>query len=186
MNEILVLSNPRHKRKKSGKHRTHGRRHSYRRNPVMGFNLSNAIGQVKDGALGAVGGLVNDAAYGYAKGYLPAALQDGYGRIGAKLGLAVVVGILANKLMPGKGRAIAVGAATVVLHEAGKALINQNAPAIPLGAYEDNALLGYDSAQLLQPGSSSGAMAGGVGVYMRTGSYMPSAALNGVGDMLPP
>jgi len=183
VNEILVLSNPRHKRKKSGKHH----RRSYRRNPVMGFNVSNAIGQVKDGALGAVGGLLNDAAYGYAKGYLPAALQDGYGRIGAKLGLAVIVGILANKFMPGKGRAIAVGAATVVLHEAGKALINQNAPAIPLGAYEDNALLGYDSAQLLQPGSSSGAMAGGVGAYMRTGAYMPSAALNGLGgDMLPP
>ena len=187
MNEILVLSNPRHKRKHSGKRRSHARRHSYRRNPVMGLSLKSGIDQVKDGALGAVGGLANDAAYGYLKGYLPAALQDGYGRIGAKLGLAVIVGVLANKLMPGKGRAIAVGAATVVLHEAGKALINAQAPSIPLGAYEDNALLGYDSASILQPGSSSGAMAGGVGAYMRTGAYMPSAALNGVGgDMLPP
>lgn len=186
MNEILVLSNPRGRRKhKSKGHRRHSGRSRTRRNPIMGFSFKSGLDQVKDGALGAVGGLLNDAAYGYAKGYLPAALQDGYGRIGAKLGLAVIVGILANKLMPGKGRAIAVGAATVVLHEAGKALINQQAPSIPLGAYEDNALLGYDSASILQPGSSSGAMAG-VGAYMRTGAYMPSAALNGVGDMLPP
>jgi hypothetical protein len=185
MNEILVLSNPRSRHKKKGHRRASGHRRHTRRNPIMGFSLKSGIDQVKDGALGAVGGLLNDAAYGYAKGYLPASLQDGYGRIGAKLGLAVLVGILANKLMPGKGRAIAVGAATVVLHEAGKALINQQAPSIPLGAYEDNALLGYDSASILQPGSSSGAMAG-VGSYMRTGAYMPSAALNGVGDMLPP
>ena len=186
MNEILVLSNPRGRRKhKSKGHRRHSARSRTRRNPIMGFSFKSGIDQVKDGALGALGGLANDAAYGYVKGYLPAALQDGYGRIGAKLGLAVVVGLLANKLMPGKGRAIAVGAATVVLHEAGKALINQQAPSIPLGAYEDDALLGYDSASILQPGSSSGAMAG-VGAYMRTGAYMPSAALNGVGDMLPP
>lgn len=172
MSEVLVLSNPRGRRKH---HKGHRRA---RRNPIMGLSASSAIDQVKDGALGAVGGLLNDAVYGYGKGYLPVALQDGYGRIGAKLGLAVVVGLLANKFMPGKGRAIAVGAATVVLHEAGKALINQQAPSIPLGAYEDNGLLGWDSAQPVS----------GTGAYMPTGAYMrqpAGASLNG-GDFLAP
>lgn len=169
MNEVLVLSNPRRRKHHKG-HRRH-----YKRNP-MGLNFGNALGQVKDGALGAVGGLANDLAYGYVKGYLPAPLQDGYGRIGAKLGLAVLVGLAANKLMPGKGRAIAVGAATVVLHEAGKALLNANAPSLPLGAYEDSAALGYEgSAQT-------------VGAYMRTGAYMPASAGGSAmnGDMLSP
>jgi len=172
MSEVLVLSNPRHRKG----HRGH-RRH-FRRNPI-GLNFGNVLGQVKDGALGAVGGLLNDVAYGYSKGMLPAALQDGYGRIGAKLGFAVLVGILANKVMPGKGRAIAVGAATVTLHELGKTLLNANAPALPLGAYEDNALLGWQSGSMV-PGTQTGA-------YMPTGAYM-NRSLNGVAsdDMLPP
>lgn len=175
VNEILVLSNP-HKRGHRKHYKKSHRRHSYRRNPVMGISMHGVMSTVQDGALGAAGGLLNDAAYGYLKGMLPAPLQDGYGRIGAKLGLAVVVGMVANMAFKGKGRAIAVGAATVVLHELGKTLLNQNVPAIPLGAYEDNALLGVDSsASILQNGTGS---------YMRTGSYMnQGASLNG--DMLP-
>ena len=178
MSEVLVLSNPRHRRRHHKGHRR-ARRH----NPIMGLSLKSGIDQVKDGALGAVGGLINDAAYGYIKGYVPAVLQDGYGRIGAKLALAVLVGVAANKLMPGKGRAIAVGAATVVLHEAGKALINAQAPSIPLGAYEDNGLLGFEQGSAMTVTGS-----GQVGAYMRQpmGAYMPqSSAMNGDTDFLP-
>lgn len=173
INEILVLSNPRHR--KHAHRRSHKRaRHSYRRNPIMGISTSGVVSTLKDGALGAVGGILNDAAYGYVKGMLPATLQDGYGRIGAKLGMAVLVGVLSNMVLKGRGKAIAVGAATVTLHELAKTLINTNVPSIPLGAYEDAALLGYDSAQVLQSSRT--------GAYMPQGAYMPAA---GLGDMLP-
>lgn len=174
VNEILVLSNPRHKKHAHRRHHKRSR-HSYRRNPIMGISGSSVVTTLKDGALGAVGGVLNDAAYGYLKGMLPAPLQDGYGRIGAKLGLAVLVGVLSNMVMRGKGKAIAVGAATVTLHELAKTLINQNFQAIPLGAYEDAALLGYDSSAQILRGN-------GTGAYMPQGAYMPAS---GLGDMLP-
>lgn len=176
VNEILVLSNPRHKRHAHRRHHKSSRR-SYRRNPIMGVSATSAISTLKDGALGAAGGLLNDAAYGYLKGYLPTPLQDGYGRIGAKLGMAVLLGVASNMVMRGKGKAIAVGAATVTLHELGKTLINQQLPSVPLGAYEDNALLGYDSAQILR--------SNGTGAYMPQGAYMPASGLGG-GDFLQP
>ena len=164
MNEVLVLSNPRGRKKKF--HR--------RRNPIGGSLMNSAIDTVKNGALGAVGGLANDVVYGYAKGFLPAPLQAGYGRTGVKLATAVLLGIATDKVFRGRGKAVAVGAATVTLHEALRDLANQAAPNIPVGAYEDAASLGYDgSAQR-------------VGSYMQQGAYMRAPAAQSMGDLLPP
>ena len=164
--EILVLSNPR----RHGGRRKHAARR--RRNP-SGFGgglVGSAISIVKAGAIGAAGALANDVAYGFGKKFLPDALQSGWGRTGTKLASAVVLGMALNKLFPGKGRELAAGAATVTLHEAFSGLANQMAPALPLGAYEDN-LLGFDEGDR-------------VGAYMqsaqRVGAYMPAA---GVGDI---
>lgn len=164
VNEIVVLSNP-HRRKR---HRTHVRR---RRNPSGGLgSIFSGIGpMLKSGAVGAAGALANDIAFGFVKPYLPAVLTSSYGRVGAKLGLAAAVAWTLNKVMPGKGRDFAAGAATVVLHELGTSLLNQAAPSLPLGAYEDN-LLGFDSAP-------------SVGAYMGTGAYMPAGQK--MGDLLP-
>lgn len=161
VNEIVVLSNPR------GRRKHHVRR---RRNPSMGGIFGGIVPMVKAGAVGAAGALANDVAFGFAKNWLPAALQTGYGRAGAKLGFAAAVAWALNKVMPGKGREFAAGAATVIFHELGTSLLNQAAPSLPLGAYEDN-LLGYDSAPT-------------VGAYMGQGAYMEKSAA--VGDLLAP
>lgn len=165
VSEIVVLSNP-HKRRKH-----HVKR---RRNPsfLSGGLVANFVKMLKVAAVGAGGALANDVAFGYVKGYLPAPLTTGYGRAAAKLVSAGLVGFLAGKVLKGKGTEIAAGAATVVLHEQLTALANQFAPALPLGAYEDNSLLGYDSAPA-------------VGAYMGAGAYMNQPAKAGVGDLLP-
>lgn len=170
VNEIVVLSNPRHR----GHHRrkTHYRR---RRNPSLSGIFGGVVPMLKEGALGAAGALANDVAFGFGKKYLPDALQAGYGRTGAKLGFAVLLGMLLNKVFPGKGRSLAAGAATVTIHEAFVQLANQQLPSLPLGAYEDN-LLGYDSA-----------MPVGTGAYMPgVGAYMPQGARASMGDLLDP
>lgn len=166
VSEIVVLSNPRGRRRK----RSRGYHVRRRRNPIGGAFLGNCMTTLKEGAIGAGGALANDAVFGFAKKFLPDALTTGYGRTGVKLGLACVTGFLANMIFRGSGRAVAAGAATVVLHEVGTQLINQAAPMIPLGAYEDVNLLGMDSAET-------------VGAYMGAGAYMQKQGA--VGDLLP-
>lgn len=166
--EIVVLSNPRGRRRHRGHHRVR------RRNPSMGGIFGSVIPLLKEGAIGAGGALLNDVAYGFGKKFLPDALQSGWGRTGTKLGFAVLLGLVAGKVFPGQGRALAAGAATVTLHEAATSLMNQMAPSVPLGAYEDN-LLGYDD-----PAQQMGA-------YMRSGSQVGAYMSKGsnVGDLLP-
>lgn len=174
VSEIVVLSNP---------HRRHRRKHHVRRrrNPSISGIFSGVVPMLKEGALGAVGGIANDVAFGFAKKFLPDALQSGWGRTGAKLGFAALVGFIAGKVLPGKGRALAVGAATVTLHEAATSLMNSQLPSIPLGAYEDS-LLGYDSASIVGP-SMGAYMRNGVGAYM---ARPPQARNEGTGDLLAP
>lgn len=175
MNEILLVSgNPSHRRRKhkarrrrgARAHRRHHRsarshRKSYRvrrvrarRNPVA-LSVGGVLGNVKAGAIGAVGGIANDIAFGYIKGYLPAMAQSGIGASVAKLLSAVGVGWLGDKAMRGKGRDFAVGAATVVLHELGKSQLASMVPSLPLGEYMfDNpsnpSLLGYNPGQIVE------------------------------------
>lgn len=182
MNELVILSNPRRRRKHKAKHRRRhqARRRSHsrgrrrvsvraRRNPIFsGGIFASAMRTIKEGALGAVGALASDALYGYTKGFLPVQLQAGYGRTGVKLAYAVLLGIAAGKMKSGLATPVAVGAATVTLHEMLAGLANSLAPSVPLGAYEDTAMLGYDSAQPLSaymPGSQ-------VGAYMKTPGAM--------------
>lgn len=164
MSEILLVNPSRRRRKKHKARRRRGarahrsyrrRRHTARRrsfrvrrvrarrNPIS-LSVGGVLGNVKAGAVGAVGGLANDVLFGYAKPYLPAMLQTGYGALAAKLLSALAVGFIGNKVARGKGGAFAAGAATVVLHEAGKAQLAQMVPALPLGEYISPSLLGYD------------------------------------------
>jgi hypothetical protein len=168
VSEIVVLSNPRHR---GHKRRRHHVRH--RRNPSGGSMFSTLKNMLVEGAVGAAGAVANDVAFGYAKKFLPESLQSGIARTGVKLGFAALTGMLVGKIFAGKGKAVAVGAATVTIHEFLAAQVNANLPSVPMGAYEDN-LLGYDSAETM-------------GAYMRPGSqvgaYMQRGA--GVGDLLP-
>jgi hypothetical protein len=118
-------------------------RRRYRHNPSFGGGLSGVtrsfMPTLKAGALGAVGALANDLAYGYTKGYLPAVLTTGNVAIATRAVYAVLSAmLLGSTVFKGKGRDLGVGAMTVVLHDAGKAVLVGMLPAAPLngmGAY---------------------------------------------------
>ena len=139
-----VAAAPRRRRRSYSVARRISRR---RRNPSVRGVLSQVMPTAKSGLIGAAGGLVNDVAFGYVKTYLPAQLQTGLGRSAAKGLLAVLVGIAVNMVLRGKGRDMAVGAMTVVMHEAAKAQLSTMMPSLPLGEYD----LGYvDAASVVQ------------------------------------
>jgi hypothetical protein len=159
---ITVRANPRRRRH----HAVHHRR--YRRNPSLriGGAFRRVIPTIQAGAIGAVGGLLNDVVYGFAKPRLPAALQAGWGRTGTKAVLAVFVGILGQFVLRGRGNQLAVGAATVVIHEALKEQLATLAPQLPLGDLVDGRELGYadPAAQIVDQS--------GQGAYLDQGAYM--------------
>lgn len=123
------------------------RRHRYRRhrNPmsVGGIKLS-IMPTVKSGFTGALGALGLDVLWGFAAGNatIGAYVSNQYVGFAAKLLGAVLVGAVGGKVMRGKGRELAVGAATVAEHDFLKSLLQTMAPTIfgaggsvPLGAY---------------------------------------------------
>lgn len=99
---------------------------------------------VKDGFTGALGALGLDVLWGFAAGNatIGAYVSNQYVGFAAKLLGAVLVGAVGGKVMRGKGRELAVGAATVAEHDFLKSLLQSMAPTIfgaggsvPLGAY---------------------------------------------------
>lgn len=95
---------------------------------------------LKAGFTGALGALGLDLLWGYGKTYLPASIAgSAIAQYAAKLAGAILVGVAANKLplpfISGKGREMAVGAATVVLHDALKAQLQASFPTLQLGEY---------------------------------------------------
>lgn len=195
MNEILLV-NPR-KRRKGGKRRAKSRRRGhvrlkrhvsrrrrvhrvkarrYKRNPSGGSLSLRSVGSsflpiVKSGALGAVGALANDALIGQVSklSFLPAALQSGYGRHALKVASAVAVGAVGNMVARGKGRDLAVGAATVAMHDLLKDVIVTNLPSVGayLGDYED--VSGYNPAALVDDSAGMGEYIASPGM----GEYVP-------------
>lgn len=123
------------------------RRHRYRRhrNPMSVGGIKSAImPTVKEGFTGALGALGLDVLWGFAAGNatIGAYVSNQYVGFAAKLLGAVLVGAVGGKVMRGKGRELAVGAATVAEHDFLKSLLQSMAPSIfgaggsvPLGAY---------------------------------------------------
>lgn len=188
MNEILLV-NPRkrHKRRHKSRRRGHVRlkRHAsrrravrrvkarrYKRNPSGGgFSLksvgSQVVPVVKSGALGAVGALANDALVGQISklSFLPDALKSGYGKHGLKIASAIVVGVGGNMIAKGKGRDLAVGAATVAIHGLLRDVAVANFPTVAayLGDYDD---VGAMNPAALVDDSGVGEYIPGVGEYI--------------------
>lgn len=197
MNEILLV-NPR-RRRKGGKRRSKSRRRGhvrlkrhasrrrrvhrvkarrYKRNPsalsVRGLTGS-FLPVVKSGALGAVGALANGALVAQVAGlsFVPDALKTGYGRKALELGSAVLVGSLGNMVLKGKGRDLAVGAATVAMHGLLKDVISTNLPSVApyLGDVD-----GYNPAQIVDQSGMGAYVPGLVGDYETddgVGAYVP-------------
>lgn len=199
MNEILLV-NPRRRRRKGGKRRKGrarlkrhvSRRRSvrrvkarrYKRNPT-GLSVRGITGSivptVKAGAMGAVGALANDALFGQLGRFLPAMLTSGYGRHAAKIGSAVLVGTVGNFVLRGKGRDLAVGAATVAIHGLLKEVVATNLPAVApyLGDYED--VSGYNPGMLVDESAQVGAYV--PGMVGDVGEYVPGFVGGGDDDM---
>jgi hypothetical protein len=137
----VVHANPRRRRSRRSITRSFRRR---RRNPSLRGGLSSVSNSVmptlKAGFTGALGALGLDLLWGYGKTYLPASIAgSAIAQYAAKLAGAILVGVAANKLplpfIRGKGRDMAVGAATVVLHDALKAQLQASFPTLQLGEY---------------------------------------------------
>jgi hypothetical protein len=119
----------------------------YRRrkeNPSFRGITGSVMGGVKAGFIGALGALGLDVLYGFAKPKLPAALTSGPADYLTKALAAVLVGMVGNKVMRGRGAALTTGAMTVVIHDALKAQIAANFPGVPLGEYiASSPIVGY-------------------------------------------
>lgn len=91
---------------------------------------------LKAGGIGAVGALGLDILMGYANPYLPASIAgSAIAQYAVKLAGALAVGMVGGKVLRGRGRDLAVGATTVVLHDALKAQVQTSFPSIALGEY---------------------------------------------------
>jgi uncharacterized protein YcfJ len=146
-----------------------------RRNPSFRGVTGQIVPTMKSGFVGALGGLGLDVLTGFALPRLPAAAQSGYGKTAVKVLGAVLVGMLGNMVARGRGRDLATGAMTIVIHEALKDQVASSFPAIPLGEYFSAApAVGYDGS-IAQPLNT------GIGEYfspLAGDSYGEDDALN--------
>ena len=133
------MANPR-KRRAIGY--TVGRRRIRRRrlNPSLrrGFGSipQTSIALLKSGGVGALGALGLDVAYGQLQRVLPATIATSpLAQYVVKLLAAIGVGWLGDKVLRGRGKDLAVGGVTVVLHDAFKAQLQASFPALQLGEY---------------------------------------------------
>jgi len=130
---VAVRSNPRRRRARRSLTKLFRRRRS---NPSVRASLGSAVPMIKAGAVGAAGAIGLDLLWGYGKRYLPASIAGSpLAQYGVKLLGALAVGIVGNKVLRGRGRDMAVGATTVVLHDAFKAQLQASFPTLQLGEY---------------------------------------------------
>lgn len=131
---VAVLSNPRRRRRRSLTRSFHRRRR--RSNPSLRGLTSGTVPMLKAGAVGAAGAIGLDLLWGYGKSMLPASIAgSAIAQYAAKLIGAILVGMIGNQVMRGRGRELAVGATTVVLHDAFKAQLQTTFPTLQLGEY---------------------------------------------------
>lgn len=108
----------------------------YYPNPSLRGFTSEIVRTGQVAAFGAVGALGLDVLYGKTAQYLPAALTGNeYGALATKAVGAVLLGMIGNKVLPGRGSQLATGAMTVIFHEAAKKALATNFPALGLSEY---------------------------------------------------
>jgi hypothetical protein len=174
MAEMLLVANPHRRRRRkharrSNPHRSHRRRHRRgnpfrrmhrrrRHNPSLRSITSSLMPTIKEGFTGALGGLGLDAAYGLTSQYVnnffasqPAIVP--YVQVAFKLLLSAGVGWAGGHLLRGKGRDLAVGGATVTLHDFLKGQLQTMAPTI-FGPGGTVALSGYSGLGAYLSGSA--------------------------------
>lgn len=164
--------NPIRRYRRRAARRNPHRRHHARRNPIHRYrrrgrrNPSLRLGSIKAavmptikaGMLGAGGALALDAAWGFVSPTVNSWLANypsiaNFAQLAAKLGVAVGVGWAGGHLLRGKGRDLAVGGATVALHDFLKVQLQSMAPTI-FGSGGTLALSGYSGMGAYLSGSA--------------------------------
>lgn len=138
-----------------------------RRNPLpkMG-NIVHSL--IQPSAIGAIGALILDIAW--AKLPIPANLKTGPAQYVAKGAAAVAIGLLAEKATSkGNAHTLALGAMTITLHDALRAVVKQAMPSLALSEYVGG--LGYYNAgwpagTLDAPNTAAAPMGEYVGEYV--------------------
>lgn len=147
------------------RHRAHAKRRRHRNPRMGGLSLGGLKHTIVPALIGGVGAIALDVAFSYIP--LPAALSTGYVKTGVKLAGAIGLGFVASKIIGReRGKAVALGALTVVLYGAVKDLIKQYAPSVPglAGDYSDMRVGAYMTPQL--SGMNPAPMLQGLGAYM--------------------
>lgn len=111
---------------------------TYRRNPLPARAKGIVAENIKPAAIGAAGALALDVIV--AKLPLPATLKTGPANYALRAVGSIGLGLLAEKVGKLKHEtavSLARGGLTVVLHDAGKALMRAQFPALALAAYEE-------------------------------------------------
>lgn len=116
---------------------------TYKRNPIDTKRAKGMLTEnIKPAAVGAIGALGIDIIWG--KLPVPASLRSGMIKYPVKAALAIGLGMMAEKVLPKDMQKHAVdvvrGSLTVILHEAGKGMIQQKYPTLALAAYEEDEL----------------------------------------------
>ncbi len=179
--------------------RRHHRRRVHRMNPRRRYrHLSNpramslgfgSIGRdyVMPSAVGAAGAIALKLGWGYLSPHLPAAVQSGWGALGAQSALVLAAGFGLGKALPRHRRSIAVGvvgALTVIVYTAGVQLLSQYAPNLQgLRDYTDYTIGAYMGAPgLPAPAAMVTAAAPSANARLRGLAWTsPAPALNGRG-----
>lgn len=159
-----AVAAPRRRRRRASRSVRRVRRRS---NPSVRGIVNSIQPAVKAGLIGAAGGLGLSVALGYLSEKLPAQLQTGYGNTAVRVLGAILVGVIGNKILRGKGNALATGAMTVVAYDELKKLMAAQFPTVPLGDYLSFApVVGYDSPMGTEGISGMGEYVGdGLGEY---------------------
>ena len=191
-----MLANP------IGNPRRRRARRSFRRNPIGAprFRMGYITGAVQDAAVGAAGALATDLAMAQAARVLPATMTSranaeggvNFGYYGAKLAIAVGLGVLGTQFLPGRMRQMAgkatAGALTVQAYELTRAMLPAD---LVLGYFTPAPLAGRRLGAYLSPqrraapalpAQSSPAARAKLGAYFSTGPSFGAASEERIGE----
>ncbi len=139
------------------------RRHvARRRHSNPRFSIGGIGAQLKNGAIGAGGGILNALIMGFVTPKLPTTLSTGYPLHAVRISSALAVGALGRKFAGPLGVRLGEGAMVVAMYLLLKDVATSTVPSLPLGDYQE--------IELAHPGTALN----GVGAYMN-GNALPAA-----------
>jgi len=175
---ITIAANPARRRSK---------RRSFRRNPInlgrMRASMGSVTGALKDAAVGAGGAILVDMGMAQAARFLPASLSMRYGADGSvnwgyhatKAALAVGLGVVGARFLPGRAKGLAaraaVGSLTVQAYDLGKSMLPAE---LTMGYYNPARVAGLKRLA-----------ARGVGRVGRMGAYLPARGMGRMAASFP-